>query len=130
MSLGDGTTDVLLRAVYQFEHGSFYFSQQVGYDLRGGDAPDGIPLYTEAGYNLGAVHPQRLLPPLPRPGRHRHRRSGLHLPQQQGRDRAGGRQGLRPGHGDFGVFVAGFATLDGRNSGDATGFSFGTTFGF
>ena len=55
VDLGDDTTDLLVRLVYQLERGGFYASQQVGYDLRGEDAPDGLALYTEAGYTWGRV---------------------------------------------------------------------------
>ncbi len=55
VSLGDGTTDILARFVYQFERGPLYFTQQLGYDLRGEDAPDGFPLVSEVGYTVGRV---------------------------------------------------------------------------
>src|SRR6185436_9314815 len=53
VDLGDNTTDMLVRLVYQAQAGNFYFSQQVGYDVRGDDAPDDFPLYTELGYTFG-----------------------------------------------------------------------------
>src|SRR5262245_13257046 len=55
VDLGDGTTDALFRLVYLFNNGPFYFSQQVGYDVRGDDAPDGIPIYTELGFTTGSL---------------------------------------------------------------------------
>jgi len=55
VSVGDGTGDWLLRFVYLLRFHGFYFSQQIGYDLRGRDAPDGLPLYSEAGQTWGPV---------------------------------------------------------------------------
>src|SRR5436305_7779393 len=52
---GHHTTDVLFRLVYQYQAEHFYFSQQVGYDLRNKDAPNSFPLYTELGFTAGPV---------------------------------------------------------------------------
>src|SRR5436309_1248875 len=52
---GHHTTDVLFRLVYQYQVEQFYFSQQVGYDLRNKDAPNSFPLYTELGFTAGPV---------------------------------------------------------------------------
>jgi len=55
VTLGHNTTDVLFRLVYQYQTESFYFSQQVGYDLRNKDAPNDYPLYTELGFTVSRV---------------------------------------------------------------------------
>ncbi|HEY3175524.1 MAG TPA: hypothetical protein VGK94_07155 [Candidatus Polarisedimenticolia bacterium] len=55
VDVGDGTDDWLFRVVYQLRWRQFYFSQQVGYDLRDNDAPDGLPFYTEIGQTWGPV---------------------------------------------------------------------------
>lgn len=55
VDVGDGTTDFLARFIYQLETDRLYLSQQVGFDVRGGDAPDGISLYTELGFRRGSL---------------------------------------------------------------------------
>lgn len=130
VDLGDNTTDTLLRLVYQFQRETFYFSQQVGYDLRSDDAPDGIPLYTELGATFGRVtysgFYSRLIaddgfdigdPGFTFPGlQEEYSRAGLKV-----YGRITGRVGLS------GLY---FTTLDGRNTGDTSGFSIGANFGF
>ena len=130
VDLGDNTTDTLLRLVYQFQRETFYFSQQVGYDLRSDDAPDGIPLYTELGATFGRVtysgFYSRLIaddgfdigdPGFTFPGlQEEYSRAGLKV-----YGRITGRVGLSGAY---------FTTLDGRNTGDTSGFSIGANFGF
>ena len=130
VSIGDGTTDVLLRAVYQFEHRGFYFAQQVGYDLRGGDAPDGIPLYTEAGFNRDRFTFNGFFLRYVARGGTDIGDPGFTFPSNKDETERIGAKVFARVTADFGVFVAGFTTLDGRNSGDATGFSLGTTYRF
>lgn len=130
VSLGDETTDVLARFVYQLEIGRLYFSQQIGFDLRGDDAPDGYPLVSELGYTAGrttwTVRYQRYLAD----GGTDIGDSGFTFPSNREESerlalgvhaRLGARLGLTAG---------GFTTLSGRNTGDATGFTVGLVTGF
>ena len=130
VSIGDGTTDVLFRAVYQFEHRGFYFSQQIGYDLRGGDAPNGIPLYTEVGNTWGRFTLNGFYLRYIARGGTDIGDPGFTFPSNQDETERIGAKAFARVSDSFGVFVAGFTTLDGRNSGDATGFSLGTTYRF
>lgn len=131
VDLGDGTTDALYRLVYQFHTETFYFSQQVGYDRRGGDAPDDYPLYTELGFTAGRVtyggYYSRLIADssgtdIGDPGftfpsnREEYSKAGL---------KVYGRVTDR-----IGLSAVYFVTLDGRNTGDSDGFSVGAVFHF
>lgn len=130
VDLGDGTTDWLLRLVYQLESGGLYASQQLGYDLRGEDAPDGTPLYTEVGYTWGQVTANAFYLKYVADGGTDIGEPGFTFPSNQDEtERFGAKVFARIGN-TLGVFVGGFTTLDGRNSGDSAGFSAGATFGF
>ena len=130
VSLGDGTTDVLLRLVYQFEHGSFYFSQEVGYDLRGGDAPDGTPLSTELGYTLRRVTITGFYYRYVAHGGTDIGDPGFTFPSNKDETERVGAKVFGRASNSFGLFAAWFTTLSGRNSGDASGVSVGTTYSF
>ena len=120
---GDETTDTLLRLVYLLRSGRFYWSQQIGYDLRGGDAPDGIPLYTELGWTTGrltwvAWYSQYLADSGTDIGE-----AGFTFPSNREEvERVGGKAIFEFSPKWCGV-LGGFTTLDGRNTGDATGAS-------
>jgi hypothetical protein len=130
VDLGDGTTDVLLRLVYQFQNGGFYASQQVGYDLRGDDAPDGFPLYTEVGYSWPRVTVNGFYLTYSADGGTDIGDPGFTFPSNKDEtERLGAKVFVRLNE-SFGAQVAAFQTLDGRNSGDASGVSAGFTFGF
>lgn len=122
---GDDTTDALLRLVYLLRSGSFYWSQQVGYDLRSDDAPDGIPLYTEVGYTTGRAtwigwysrHVADSGTDIGQPG--------FTFPSnEENLERLGAKAVVDFG-GGWGAFGGYFTTLDGRNTGNASGFSIG-----
>jgi hypothetical protein len=129
VSLGDASTDALLRLVYQLQRGGFYFSQQVGYDLRGEDVPDGLPLHTELGYTFGrstvnAFYTRYIADDGTDIGD-----PGFTFPSnQEDFERAGAKVYFRLG-GTFGVTASAYTTLDGRNTGDSTGISVGGVFG-
>ena len=130
VDLGDGTTDVLTRLVYLFNGDVFYFSQQVGYDLRGDDAPDGIPLYTELGFTTGPVtwigfYSQLIA----RDGTDIGDPNFTFPSNKDEYSRAGAKLYARLGD-RWGLSVLGFTTLDGRNSGKTEGFSLGTNVRF
>ena len=130
VSLGDDTTDTLLRFVYHLESGRFYFSQQIGYDLRGGDAPDGLPLYTELGWTAGRVTWTLLYAQIIADGGTDIGDPGFTFPSNQDEyQRIGGKAFIRLGD-RYGLSLLGFTTLDGRNSGDATGLSAGFSVDF
>jgi len=125
VSLGDATTDGLFRLVYQFQARGFYVSQQVGYDLRGGDAPDGVPLHTELGYTFGPTTLHAFYTRYVADGGTDIGEPGFTFPSNQEEyERAGGGAYVRLG-GSFGVSARAYTTLDGRNTGDATGVSVG-----
>jgi hypothetical protein len=130
VDIGDGSTDVLLRAVYQLEHGGFYLSQQVGYDLRGDDVPDGFPLYTEAGYTWDRVTLNGFYLRYLADGGTDIGDPGFTFPSNQDETERIGAKVFGRVSDAFGLFAAGFSTLDGRNSGDATGLSVGVTYSF
>ncbi|HBL28264.1 MAG TPA: hypothetical protein DD490_15625 [Acidobacteria bacterium] len=123
VDLGDGTTDVLFRLVYQAQAGSFYFSQQVGYDLRGDDAPDAWPLYTEAGYTFGKATATVFYSRLIADGGTDIGDPGFTFPSNKDETSRLGLKIYGRINDRFGVAASGFQTLDGRNSGDTTGYS-------
>ena len=130
VDLGDGTTDALARLVYLFNSGAFYFSQQVGYDLRGDDAPDGIPLYTELGFTTGALTWIGFYSQLTARDGTDIGDPGFTFPSNKDEySRVGAKLYARLGD-RWGFSVLGFTTLDGRNSGETQGFSLGTNVRF
>lgn len=123
VDLGDNTTDALLRLVYQAEVGSFYFSQQVGYDLRSDDAPDGFPFYTELGYTFGPATLTLFYFNLVADGGTDIGDSGFTFPSNQDETTRLGLKVYSRINERFGLGLAGFDTLDGRNSGETSGYS-------
>jgi len=131
VSIGDGTTDGLLRLVYQLQVSSFYLSQQVGYDVRSHDAPNGVPLYTEAGwtfvnrYTLNGWYAKYIAEDGSDIGD-----PGFTFPgNQEEFDRAGGKLYVRVNDW-FGATAGGFTTLAGRNTGKSTGWNLGVNASF
>lgn len=131
VAVGDGTTDVLLRLVYQLELPRGYLLQTGGVDVRSGGAPDGLVLRTEAGWKAGPttlslfheLYAARSGSDIGDPGatfptnREELQRAGLRL--------------LAPlGQPSWALSAAAFTTLDGRNTGDAAGLSLGIVGGF
>lgn len=130
VDLGDNTTDALLRLVYQAQSGSFYFSQQVGLDLRSDDAPDGFPLYTELGYTFGPATATLFYYRLIADGGTDIGDPGFTFPSNQDETSRIGLKVYSRVTDRFGFAVSGFDTRDGRNSGDTTGFSGSLVFRF
>ncbi|MGH9465482.1 MAG: transporter, partial [Thermoanaerobaculia bacterium] len=128
VDLGDGSTDGLLRVAYQIERGSFYFTQMVGYELRGDDVPDGFPLQTTFGYAFGPVTPSITYALYTADGGTDIGEPGFTFPSNQDEyERLG--LGLYARLAEtWGLSAAFFDTLDGRNSGDLTGFSVGVVY--
>lgn len=130
VDLGDNTDDGLLRVVYQLEAGSFFASQQVGFDLRSGDAPDGFPLVTEIGYGFGAVTLSAFYSDYIADGGTDIGDPGFTFPSNKDETtRIGAKVYGRIGE-RFGLSAGAFSTLDGRNSGDVEGFSLGAVYRF
>ena len=122
---GDETTDGLLRLVYLLRLGDFYWSQQLGFELRGRDAPDCWPVFTEIGYGKGRftwiVSYTRMLTEdgtdIGDPG--------FTFPSNREELERVGAKVVVELDSRWSAFGGGFTTLSGRNSGDADGFSLG-----
>jgi hypothetical protein len=130
VDMGDDTTDILLRLVYQYQTGAFYISQQVGYDVRGEDAPDGFPLYTELGFNAGRATLIGFYSRLIADGGTDIGDPNFTFPSNQDEYSRWGAKVYARLTDRVGISGLGFTTLDGRNSGDTTGFSVGANFRF
>ncbi len=122
---GDETTDGLLRLVYLLRIGGFYWSQQLGYDLRGGDAPDCWPVFTEIGYGTGrftwiASYTRMLAEDGTDIGD-----PGFTFPSNREELERVGAKVVVELDSRWSAFGGAFTTLSGRNSGDADGFSLG-----
>ena len=130
VSIGDETTDALLRLTYQLQKGRFYFSQQVGLDLRGGDAPDGFPLLTQAGWNFGKVTLSGAYYRYLADGGTDIGEAGFTFPSNQDETERLSAKLILQVNENWGVQAGAFQTLDGRNSGDAEGFFGGLIFSF
>lgn len=125
IDVGDGTSDVLTRVVAQLRGERFFVSQQIGFDLRGDDAPDQFPLYTEAGLTTGQLTWSAFLSVLLADGGTDIGDPGFTFPSNQEEfQRVGAKiyARLTPA---FGLSAGGFTTLDGRNTAKATGFFLG-----
>lgn len=132
VDLGDDTTDLLLRLVYHLQTpGGFFFSQQVGYDSRSDEAPDGFPLFTELGFNTGRVTVSGFYQQLTADSEGTDIGDpGFTFPSNREEySRAGGKLFARFTD-RVGGSVAYFTTLDGRNTGETSGFSVGGVLSF
>jgi len=125
LDVGDGTTDALFRFVYQFERGRFFFSQQVGLDVRSEDAPNNFPFSTEIGYTTGKVTWIGSLWTLRADGGTDIGDPGFTFPSNQEEYQRYGLRLYTKMTQRLGLSVGGFATLDGRNSADTTGYYVG-----
>lgn len=130
VDLGDNTTDVMLRLVYQFHNQNFYISQQVGYDFRSDEAPDDVPLYTEIGFTTGRVTWGGYYSQLIANDGTDIGDPGFTFPSNQEEYSKAGAKLYARLTDRFGLSATYFATLDGRNTGDSDGFSLGAVFGF
>lgn len=129
VDLGDGTTDVLLRFVWQWQAEAVYFSQQLGYDIRNEDAPDGIPLHSELGVTVRRVTVSAAYSGRFADGGTDIGDPGFTFPSN-------GDEYHRLGAGVYGrlseragLSLSGFTTVDGRNAGKAHGISTGLVVG-
>lgn len=130
VSLGDGSTDGLLRLVYQLRGNGWFGSQQLGFDLRGDDVPDGFPLVTRVGYSWGRVSLTGYYSLYIADGGTDIGDPGFTFPSNQDEfERLGASLYARLWQ-RLGVSAALFTTLDGRNSGDTDGVSIGLVYGF
>ncbi len=123
--VGDGTTDVLFRLVYQLNYRRFYASQQVGFDLRSAEAPNGFPLFTEMGIGFGRVTLSGFYAKQIADGGTDIGQPGFTFPGLNDEsDRVGAKIFARVTEG-LGVSLAGHVTLDGRNTPKISGVSAG-----
>jgi hypothetical protein len=130
VSVGDGTTDFLVRAAYLYQWGPNYFSQAIGYDVRGEDAPDGIPLVSTLarsfGRATGSVSYQRYFAD----GGTDIGDPGFTFPSNQEElERLSVKVYARINDA-VGLSVAAYTTLDGRNTGDSSGLSLGLVWSY
>lgn len=126
VSLGDDTTDLLTRATLLARTGSWFLSQQVGFELRGDDAPNGWGLRTEIGHHVtDRVTASGWIAISRASGGTDIGDPGFTFPSNQEEwDRVGAK--LLVGLNDtLRLSAGGFATLDGRNTGKSTGFNLG-----
>jgi hypothetical protein len=130
VDVGDGSTDALFRIVYHLDAGRFYFSQQVGFDVRGEDPPNGFPLYTELGYTTGPVTWTGFFSKLVADGGSDIGDPGFTFSgNREEYERAGVKIFARLKKG-FGISALAFTTLDGRNTGEIDGVSIGASYNF
>jgi hypothetical protein len=125
VDIGDGTADGLLRAVYLLRAGRFYWSQQVGLDVRGGEAPNGFPVYTELGRGFGRATLALLYQGYWADGGTDIGDPGFTFPSNRDETQRVGVKAFLRVSGNWGAVGHVFTTLAGRNSGDATGFGAG-----
>jgi hypothetical protein len=122
---GDETTDGLLRLAYLFRSGRFYWSQQVGFDIRSDEAPDGVPLVSEFGWKSGRWTWIGWLSQYSADGGTDIGQSGFTFPSNDEDVQRLGAKAIVDVDSGWSAFVGGFTTTDGRNTGDATGWSVG-----
>lgn len=130
IDVGDGTTDVLARLVYLLQSGSFYLSTQVGYDIRGEDAPDGLPLAVTGAWSFGRSTVSATYSRYFADGGTDIGDPGFTFPSNKDEYERIGAKLFSRINDRFGWSVAAFTTLDGRNSGDTTGYSGGLVFSY
>lgn len=130
VDVGDGTTDALVRLVYQYTGPAFYVSQQVGFDSRGDDAPDGFPLYTELGFFAGRATISGFYQKYIADDGTDIGDPGFTFPSNQEEFERAGAKVFARFTDTLGASFAGFTTLDGRNTGKTSGFSAGLNFSF
>ena len=130
ISLGDDTTDALVRAIWLVQLGRWYVSTQTGWDVRGDDAPDGLPLALTAGRSFGRVTPSVTWYRYWADGGTDIGDPGFTFPSNKDEfERLGAKVYARL-TSSFGISVGGFTTLDGRNSGDTDGYAAGIVWSY
>lgn len=130
IDIGDGTTDILTRLVYQIEYRNFYASQQIGYDLRSLDAPNNWAIYTELGLTTGRVTWIGAYQLQLADGGTDIGDPGFTFPSNEEEYEKVGLRIFTRLTDRFGFSVAGFTTLDGRNTAKTEGYSGGLVVGF
>ncbi len=130
IDIGDGSTDVLTRFVYQIEVGNFYASQQIGYDLRSLDVPDNWALYTELGLTTGRLTWIGFYQQTNADGGTDIGDPGFTFPSNEEEYQKAGLRIFARLTDHFGFSAAGFTTLDGRNTAKTEGYSGGLVVGF
>lgn len=130
VSVGDGTTDALLRVVYLYQWGRSYVSQQLGYDIRGEDAPDGFPLTTTVARMFGPATVSVMYQRYIADGGTDIGDPGFTFPSNKEQfERLWAKVYTRI-NDSLGLSAAAFTTLDGRNTGDSRGLSLGMVYSY
>ncbi|HVS15555.1 MAG TPA: hypothetical protein VMV46_16645 [Thermoanaerobaculia bacterium] len=130
ISVGDETTDALLRAVWLVQIDRWYVSTQTGWDVRGDDAPDGLPLAVTVGRSFGRLTPSLTWYRYWADGGTDIGDPGFTFPSNKDEFERFAAKVYARVTDRFGVAVGGFTTLDGRNSGDTDGYSVGVVWSY
>jgi hypothetical protein len=125
ISLGDDTTDALLRAVWLAQLGRWYVSTQTGWDVRGEDAPDGLPLAVTAGRSFGRITPSVTWYRYWADGGTDIGDPNFTFPSNKDEFERIAAKVFARVNPRWGLAVGAFTTLDGRNSGDTDGYAVG-----
>lgn len=124
VDIGDGTADWLARFIYALHANHFHLSQSVGWDWRGGVAPDGRPFYTVVGTAWGPIIVDAFYGRLDARGG-TDIGSGAPFPSNKEELERTGLKIWGRVTDHIGLSAMYFTTLSGRNTGDATGYSAG-----
>lgn len=130
VNIGDGTTDGLFSVIYQFNWRGLYASQQVSYAVRGADAPNNLAWYTEAGYTCHRVTFTGWYSVQDSRGGTDIGDPGFTFPSNRKDYQRIGAKLYGRVSDTLGFFGGYFWTLDGRNVGDASGWSAGLNISF
>lgn len=124
VDIGDGTADWLARFIYQLRVNRFHFVQSLGWEWRGDPAPDGRPIYTVIGASWKRVTAEAFYGRLDARGG-TDIGSGAPFPSNKEEVSRIGFKVWSPVSDHIGLSAMYFTTIDGRNTGDASGLSVG-----
>jgi hypothetical protein len=129
VDIGDGTADWLARFIYQLHMSRFHLTQSIGWDRRGGDAPNGRPIYTVIGTSWKPIIIDAFYQRLDARGG-TDIGSGAPFPSNKEElERAGLKVWGRVSD-SLGLSAMYFTTLSGRNTGDASGLAVGVDYSY
>lgn len=126
VALGDGTHDGLFRLVYHVQADflwNAYLATELGYDLREADSPHGMSVHGELGAGSGPLWLAGTLTRTWADGGSDIGDTGFTYPGLGGETLRVGAKVFVRASSTLGFAAAGFATLDGRNTGEALGTS-------
>lgn len=130
VNIGDGTADWLARLIYHLEWRSLYLSQQAGYDLRGGAAPNNVPYHTEVGWSLRGFTFSGYYSRIIARGGTDIGDPGFTFPSNGDEYARRGAKVYYRFDDRIGAGITYFTTLNGRNTGDTSGLSAGVDYSF